>query len=166
MNSKGTLHFFCGKMASGKSTKAAEIADEYNAILLSEDEWLKSLYADEIKVFDDYLHYSARLKPLLVELVTDMLNRGVSVVMDFPANTINQRNGFKALFSANNFPHQLHYLEVDDELCIQQLKIRLAGLAEGAAFTTEAEFHLVNSYFQPPSEDEGYNMKVYRREST
>ena len=35
---KGTLTFFCGKMGSGKSTKAREIAQKNNAVLLSEDE--------------------------------------------------------------------------------------------------------------------------------
>jgi len=166
MNSKGTLHFFCGKMAAGKSTKAAEIAREHEVILLSEDNWLKMLYAEEIRDFDDYIHYSARLKLLMVVLVTDLLNTGVSVVMDFPGNTRNQRSWFKDLYSANQFPHVLHYLEVDDELCIQQLKLRSAGLPKGTAFTTEAEFHQINSYFQAPSDDEGFNMQVYRRNST
>jgi adenylylsulfate kinase-like enzyme len=34
----GKLIFFCGKMGAGKSTKASEIAQESNAVLLSEDE--------------------------------------------------------------------------------------------------------------------------------
>lgn len=38
--SKGVLTFFCGKMGAGKSTKAIEIAEEDNAVLFSEDEWL------------------------------------------------------------------------------------------------------------------------------
>ena len=166
INSKGTLHFFCGKMTASKSTRAAKLAIEYNAILLSEDEWLKTLYPDEIKVFEDYLRYAARLRPLLFDLVTDLLSKGMSVIMDFPANTREQRNWFKNLFSTHNFPHLLHYLDVDDEQCIQQLKIRSARLPDGAAFTTEAEFHHVNSYFQPPAEEEGYTIRVYMSDSS
>lgn len=54
MSKQATLIFFCGKMGSGKSTKAIELANEYDAILLSEDEWLSAIYPEEIKVFDDY----------------------------------------------------------------------------------------------------------------
>ena len=51
---KGTLTFFCGKMGSGKSTKAREIAQKNNAVLLSEDEWLASVYPNKISSLNDY----------------------------------------------------------------------------------------------------------------
>jgi len=165
MKSKGTLHFFCGKMAAGKSTRALELVIKHDAILLAEDEWLKNLYPDEIRSFDDYIHYSARLKPLLLDLVSNLLNNNVSVVMDFPANTIKQRSWFKTLFTMNDSPHMLHYIEVDDALCLRQLKIRSVDLPVGAAFTSEDDFHQVNRYFQPPAEEEGFRVTVYKRDS-
>ena len=57
MNTKPTLHFFCGKMASGKSTLARSLAEEYNAVLIAEDVWLSQLFPEEINLFDDYLKY-------------------------------------------------------------------------------------------------------------
>ena len=165
MNSKGVLHFFCGKMASGKSTLAAELVRQHGAILISEDAWLSQMYPDEIKVFADYLRYSARIKPLLKSHVQSLLNAGVSVVMDFPGNTEDQRAWFKEILSEHDFPHRLHYIDLSDELCIEQLKKRSANLPEGSAFTTEKEFHLVNGYFQPPSEQEGYHIKCYARDN-
>ncbi|MCG3714684.1 ATP-binding protein, partial [Aliarcobacter butzleri] len=42
-------------MASGKSTLSKKLAEENNAILLSEDEILKKLYPDEIKTIEDYI---------------------------------------------------------------------------------------------------------------
>ena len=61
MIEKGTLHFFCGKMAAGKTTKSLEVMTSEKAILISEDDWLDHLFKDEIKVFDDYIKYSKRL---------------------------------------------------------------------------------------------------------
>ena len=55
--SKGVLTFFCGKMGAGKSTKANEIALKNKAILLSEDEWLSSLYPGKILSLNDYIEY-------------------------------------------------------------------------------------------------------------
>ena len=60
MKTIGTLIFFCGKMGAGKSTLSHEIASKEEAILLSEDEWLKNIYSEEIVNFElsYYLHYS------------------------------------------------------------------------------------------------------------
>ena len=35
-----TLHFICGKAASGKTTLARELAARYAAVMFGEDEWL------------------------------------------------------------------------------------------------------------------------------
>ncbi|WP_245912468.1 AAA family ATPase [Brunnivagina elsteri] len=105
MNSQGTLIFFCGKMGAGKSTLSRQISQELNAILLSEDDWLSNLYPEEIKNFDDYLKYANRLKPLLKNHLRNILNSGISVVMDFPANTKNQRGASHFLFSEQRLIH-------------------------------------------------------------
>ena len=63
--SQTTLYFFCGKMGAGKSTHARRLAVAVNAVLISEAEWLEMLYPEQIKTLDDYLHYSARLRPIV-----------------------------------------------------------------------------------------------------
>ena len=90
----GTLILFCGKMGAGKSTKSKQVAQERNAVLISEDEWLLMLYPNLIVSLDDYLQYSLLLKPLVKSHVLDILKTGTSVVMDYPANTVNQRKWF------------------------------------------------------------------------
>jgi len=61
MNPKGTLIFFCGKMGSGKTTLSRKITSQMQAILLSEDEWLKNIYPDEIQNINDDLSASPYL---------------------------------------------------------------------------------------------------------
>jgi predicted kinase len=163
MNSKGTLIFFCGKMGAGKSTLSRKISQELNAILLSEDDWLSTLYPEEITNFDDYLKYSNRLKPLLKPHLRSILNSGVSVVMDFPANTRNQRAWFKDIFLTEGIPHRLIYLEVDDKTCIEQIAKRRETNPKRSLFDTEEVFRHVTSFFQPPSADEGFLIEVVRR---
>lgn len=163
MVNKGTLVFFCGKMGAGKSTKSKEIARELNAILLSEDEWLSALYPEEIHNFGDYIKYSSRLKPLLLEHVRSILNTGISVVMDFPANTRNQRKWFKEIFSDHAIPHKLIFIDVDDQLCLEQIKLRREAYPERARFDTEEVFYQVTSYFERPSDSEGFEIEVVRR---
>lgn len=162
----GTLVFLSGKMAAGKSTISRNLANEYDAILLSEDEWLAALYPKEIESFEDYLKYSSRLKPVLKKHVQDILRSGVSVVMDFPANTRAQREWFMGIFAECNAPHRLVYIEASDETCLNQLKMRRKAQPERANFDTEAVFRQVTRYFQPPSADEGFIIEVLTNGNT
>ncbi|BAZ40265.1 shikimate kinase [Calothrix sp. NIES-4101] len=163
MKTKGTLIFFCGKMGAGKSTLSRQISQELNAIILSEDDWLSTLYPEEIQDFDDCLKYANRLKQLLKSHIINMLNSGISVVMDFPANTKNQRAWFKDIFFDQDIPHRLIYLDVDDKTCLEQIAKRRETNPERSQFDTEEVFHHVTSFFQPPSTDEGFAIEVIKR---
>ncbi|MEM9926155.1 MAG: ATP-binding protein [Cyanobacteria bacterium P01_D01_bin.50] len=163
MNQKPTLHFFCGKMASGKSTLAKSLAIENHAILMAEDIWLSMLYSDEINDFNDYLKYSSRLKGILSQHIQDILLQGTSIILDFPGNTPSQRNWFRSIFESVEVNHLLHYIIASDDLCKQQLKIRSRNKTGGSAFTTEAEFEAITKYFQPPTPEEKFNIKTYHK---
>jgi len=153
------LIFFCGKMGAGKSTKSFQIAKERNAVLLSEDEWLESLYPNKIRSLEDYIKYSNKLKPLVKSLVQNMLKVGANVVMDFPANTVSQREWFKSIFSEIDAPHELIYLDVSNKICLKQIAKRRLEHPERASTDTEAMFEQVTKYFVEPSSDEGFNIK-------
>jgi len=79
MNSTGTLYFFCGKMASGKSTLAAQIAAEKDALLLSEDQFLAELYPHEITDVPAYIERARRVGATVKPIVEALLRRGLSV---------------------------------------------------------------------------------------
>lgn len=59
-------------MGAGKTTRSKVMASEENTVLISEDDWLSTLYPDEIRTLDDYLIYSSRLKTLIAPHVTDI----------------------------------------------------------------------------------------------
>jgi predicted kinase len=151
----GTLVFFCGKMGSGKSTRSKQVATERNAVLISEDEWLATLYPGEISTFDEYLHFSKRLKPLVQARIENILRTGTTVVMDFAANSERQRKWFKQIISNAESPYEFYYLKVSDEICLKQIAKRQTEQPERAIFDTEAVFNQVNKYFESPHESEG-----------
>lgn len=156
---KGTLIFFCGKMGSGKTTKSINIALERNAVLLSEDEWLESIYPEKIFSLNDYIKYSTLLKPQMKKLVHSILNTGTDVVMDFPANTTSQREWFKSIFLEVKAPHILIYIDVSNELCLKRIEKRRKEQPERSATDTVEMFEQVTKYFAEPSKDEGFNIK-------
>ena len=97
-----------------------------------------------------------RLREALAPHVLSLLARGLSVVMDFPGNTRTQRAWFRSLFEQAGVAHELHFVDVPDEICKLQLRQRSQGLPEGAPWTTAAEFDAITAYFQPPDDDEGF----------
>ena len=163
MEEKGTLIFFCGKMGAGKSTKSMVIATEQNAVLLSEDEWLSSLYPGQISSFEEYIKYSGQIKPLIKRHVQNILSTGTNVVMDFPANTFSQRKWFLELVLEVNANHELIYLNVSEEQCLKQIAQRRTEQPERAAFDTDTIFHQVTKFFEEPSESEGLNIQHWER---
>ncbi len=154
----GTLIFFCGKMGAGKSTRSKEIALERNAVLLSEDEWLESIYPDQISSLDDYIKYSSRLKHLVKKLVQSILVTGTDVVMDFPANTVSQRDWFREIYSEVNATHNLILIDVPDEVCLERIEKRRIAQPERAATDTVEMFVQVTRYFVAPTTEEGFKI--------
>ncbi|WP_214798033.1 MULTISPECIES: ATP-binding protein [unclassified Exiguobacterium] len=150
MEEKGTLYFLCGKMGAGKSTKAKQLATEKQAVLLSEDEWLSTLYPNQIHTSEDYRKHATLLKPLLESHVKQLLKLGMNVVMDFPANTKSSRAWFLKLAQDVGADHCLVYLNRSDEQCLRQIHKRRIMEPERAAFDTEEVFHHVTSFFEVP----------------
>ncbi|WP_460135841.1 AAA family ATPase [Pseudomonas sp. S1_E04] len=156
-----TLHLLCGKIASGKSTLASALSAEHGALLLSEDHWLAQLYPGEILSLADYLRCAQRIRGVMGPLVISLLASGNDVVLDFPANTLSQRQWLLGLAQAAQVPHRLHYLELDDDTCRARLHARNArGDHDFAA--TDAEFELITRHFCVPSEEEGLVIEVHR----
>lgn len=163
MSNTAKLIFLCGKMAAGKSTLARGLADRENAILLSQDELLDQLYPGEITDIAAFVNRYARMRDAFAPMICAVLSKGLSVVLDFPANTRSQRAWFRELFERASVPHELHYVDTPNSLCKQQLKERSKNLPPGSAWTTEAEFEAITAYFQAPSEDEGFSIVHHKR---
>ena len=157
------LIFFCGKMASGKSTLARQLAERENAVLLSQDALLDTLFPNLIVNVASYLEYSGRTNKAMAPIVVDILSKDVSVVLDFPANTRGQRAWFREIIDRAGVDHELDYLDTPDQICKAQLKARSAHLPAGTKWTTEEDFELISSHFRAPAEDERFNVVRHSR---
>ncbi len=87
-----------------------------------------------------------------------LLNVGVNVVMDFPANTIKQRAWFVSLCVEVGSEHELWYLDLTDEQCLSHIAKRRVEQPERAMFDTEVVFHHVTQYFEAPAASENLSL--------
>ncbi|MCV2889770.1 AAA family ATPase [Ruegeria aquimaris] len=157
---KAELHFLCGKIAAGKSTLSRSLAARHRAVILSEDDWLHILYSEELRTIPDYLRLSTRLKQAVAPHVLKLLSAGVTVILDFPANTVEQRRWMRALADSSAVPHTLHYLDVQDEVC--KARLRRRNVAGDHNFkVTDAQFEQITRHFVAPTAEEGFNIVVH-----
>ena len=163
MNRKGKLIFLCGKMAAGKSTLAKELAQRENAVLLVLDDFLERLFPDQIVDIASFVTYSTRIRDALAPHICSLLSMGISVVLDFPGNTRNQRSWFRQLCQHAGAEHELHFITASDEICKRQLRERSNELPPGTRWTTDAEFDAITAYFESPAADEHFNVIHHER---
>ncbi len=155
-----TLYLLCGRIAAGKSTLARRLAQRPATLLIGMDHWMSSLFPAEVRTIDDFARLSARLRAAMAPHIVDILRQDLSVVLDFPANTVRWRNWMRALIEESNAAHELHFLDVPDAICRQRLRQRNAG-GEHPYQVDEATYDLFMSYFVPPAPDEGFNVIVH-----
>jgi predicted kinase len=154
----GHLHILCGKIASGKSTLAGKLTAEPATLLISEDAWLADLFGPEMASIQDYVRCSARLRAVMEPHVVSLLKAGVSVVLDFPANTPDTRLWMRRVASAAGCAHTLHFLNVPDEVCKERLRQRNAAGLHPFSVSDE-QFEAITRHFVPPQADEGFEIR-------
>jgi predicted kinase len=74
-----------------------------------------------------------------------------------------QRAWFRELFERADAEHELHFVDASDAVCKRQLEERSQDVPAGTPWTTDAEFEAITVYFQPPSEDERFNVVRHER---
>ncbi len=160
MKNKPMLYLICGKIAAGKSTLAAQLSLNSDTVLLSEDHWTSKLYPNQIHSLPDYVRCSRQLQDAIGPHIISLLKEGMSVVMDFPANTVAQREWLRGLYEAANVDHELHFIDVSDDICKKRLHERNAN-GDHAYQVSDDQFDLITSYFILPTKEEGFKVIVH-----
>src|SRR5258708_38434174 len=93
------------------------------------DHWMSILFPTENRTIEDFARLSARLRAAMGPHIVDILRQDLSVVLDFPANTVSWRGWMRSVISEADVPHQLHVLDVPDALCQAMLAQRNKDLA-------------------------------------
>jgi predicted kinase len=156
-----TLYLLCGKIAAGKSTLARCIAERPSTLLITMDHWMSILFPIENRTIEDFTRLSARLRAAMGPHLVNILRQDISVVLDFPANTVTWRRWMRSLITEANVAHELHLLDFPDAICKERLRQRNAG-GEHPYQVTEETFDLFTSYLVPPGLDEGFNVVVHK----
>ena len=127
---------------------------------ISEDDRLAALYDERMTTIADFVRCSAKLRAAMGPHGAALLDAGLSVVLDFQANTVEARSWMRRILDKTGAAHRLHVMATPDEICLARLRARnVAG--EHAFAPTEEQFHRMSAHCVAPTEAEGFDIVLH-----
>ena len=113
------LVLLCGLPCSGKTTLARQIEAVTGAVVFSPDEWMIGLQVD---LWDE--EFRGRLEQTMWGLAIDLLERGVSVVLDYGYWARTERDEKRLAARQLGVNVELHYLDIPIEELVRRVNER------------------------------------------
>lgn len=138
-----------GLPAAGKTSRARELASEWNALRLTPDEWM-------IPLFGQVQPEGKRnvVEGRLIWLALSALRNGVNVVLDFGVWGKDERSALRALAALVGAASELVYLPVDEEEQWRRVQARSLTDAATNFQMTKEDLARWRQIFQPPDATE------------
>lgn len=147
----------CGKICSGKTTYSEKLKKEINAVVLSCDDLMLSLFDEQLG--DKHNEIVEKCITYLVNLAQEIVNANTNVILDIGSWTKENRKNMIEYFKSRNIEVELHYIKVDDKTWDNQIKKRNLLKQEGKVkcyYVDENMKELFGKIFEEPGEDEEY----------
>ncbi len=145
----------CGKICTGKSTYAGRLKQERNAVILSMDELMLSMFPEGAGEMHDLLVLHA--ETYLLTLSLQILQTGADVILDWGLWTRVQRKRIREFYRTHgNTENEIHYLRISRDEWERRIQSRNAGHTEDSMtyYVDEGLLQKAESLFEEPSEDE------------
>ena len=154
-----TLHLMVGLPGSGKTTEAIRLAEEYQALRLTPDEWHLYLFGNDFSndAEKDAVHNErhTKIEALMWDTAQKVLQLGVDVILDFGCWAKEERDAFRAKAIAIGASFKIHYLNCPKEMIWMRLEERNKRMDNGAHFYISKEsLEQWSEQFEPPDAEE------------
>ena len=149
------VYLICGKLCSGKTTHARKLCQEKSAVLLSTDEITLSLFGQHCG--DKHDEYVEKTQNYLFQKSLEILNTGISVVLDWGFWQKTERDEARAFYSSHQIAFEFHYIEIGDPIWNERLKQRNAMVERDptiAYYVDENLAHKFSGLFEAPQKHE------------
>jgi predicted kinase len=140
-----TLLLTVGLPGAGKTTRARQLATEFNALRLTPDEWMIPLFGD-----NDADGKRDVLEARLLRLALEALRLGVAVVLDYGCWSRDERSAIRRLVEDAGGVFELVYLPVDEETQRARITRRQAIAAHETFPMSERDLADWRVLFQEP----------------
>ena len=155
MNTMAKVFLICGKICSGKSTYARELAKTHNAVILSADEIMLAIFGQDAGENHDL--YMKKLQKHLYQKSLEIAASDINVILDFGFWTRQERKAIREFFRAENISFELHYLNITHSEWKKRLAKRNTEILQkrsNAYFVDEELEKKCEKLFEQPEREE------------
>lgn len=144
-----TLHVMVGLPGSGKTTLAKQLERQRDAVRLTKDDWLMTLYGTA-----DLERERVAVERLLWDLAARLLVLGVDVVLDYGLWTRAERDDYRARATALGARAEFHFLDAPLEELVRRLEARGRSADPLDVPISAEQLRGYAARFEPPGADE------------
>jgi len=145
----------CGKICCGKTTYSERIREKENAVILSVDEIMLSIFGQHAG--DKHDEYANNTQKYLFDKSIEFVNAGVNVILDWGFWTKINRKKAREFYKAQGIEVEFHYIDICDEIWKQRLDYRNKQVELGQTSAYFVDENLANKFasiFEVPDKDE------------
>ena len=145
----------CGKICCGKSTYAKKLKEENNAVILSVDEIMLSIFGQHAGEKHD--EYATNTQKYLFNKAIEFVNAGVNVILDWGFWRASDRANAKEFYQSKAMECEMHYIDISEETWKARLEKRNAAVLAGESndyFVDENLAKKFEAIFEVPLEEE------------
>ena len=149
------VYMMCGRICSGKSTHAAALRKEKQAVVLSVDDLTMLLlgpYAGD--KLDEYVE---KLEGYFYQKSLEIIDTGINVILDWGFWTRRERDYAREFYGSRNIEYEFHFIDVEDTEWHRRIDQRNQDILEHkstAYYVDEGLAAKFESVFEPPEPDE------------
>lgn len=155
-----------GGTGAGKTTYARELAKEKSAVVYSIDNWMKSLYWQDMPDFPDmkwfqenhkwYTDRIARCEELIKNICLERAKFHQASLLDLGFTSAKHRKHFINFFQSDGIAVESHYLKIDPMIRWERVEQRNNNKGETHVMQVDRSmFDFMEGIFEEPSLEEG-----------
>jgi len=152
----GKVILICGKIGSGKTTYAKKLAEELQAVNISQDELMLGLFGAEL--YDDertaYETYCARVEDYVKRKAGETAKAGATVICENGFWLRSERDELRRFYDAMGVLCELHYMDTPEAVRLENLRRRNDAIKQGKLDFFLANELDVHHYFEVPDDSE------------
>ncbi|MDF2566978.1 MAG: hypothetical protein K0R90_434 [Oscillospiraceae bacterium] len=145
----------CGKIASGKTTYANKLKKKQNAVILSYDDLMLTLYDGCLG--DRHNETVNRISQYFFPLAQNIVSLGIDAILDFGFWRKTEREDAREYFESRRIPSELHYITVPEHRRLSQLESRNQSLKDSTerVYLIDSELcERLDQNFEEPTQNE------------
>ena len=158
----GKVILICGKIGSGKTTYAKKLAEQLNAVIITQDELMYGLFGTELYKNDreKYDKYSSFVEEYVKRKAGEAAKAGAVVICENGYWSNWERNELRKFYADMGVSCELHYMNTTEEQRLNNIKKRNEAIFREECNETFMQEKNIHHFFEAPNDNEiDFNIK-------